>query len=417
MQAKGRMEYHLPAEFTPQRPAVTFSHAQHGISIAEHPLASKLPRASENKPTVAGDPELFTSLARPEGTPTSIDDWLTQDRGLLGLHVVSFTDATLVVLYYSHTSFDLMGWGAIMKAWTHVIHGREHLIAKPFGGDPGSADFDQFKDLGLKPTEPHILTDRKMKMGTMIGYGARNVLDLAVKAKENRVVCIPKSFLDKLRAQSIEELKAKAKPGEVPFLSEGDVLAAWWARLIASTSLSPSSKRTISFQYAADARKALGLSTDPSRAPYLSNLFTMLYTFMPARDMIAAPVSHTAREIRRSIVEQGTRAQVESYCAMQRREPGKMLPLLGDAGMQTVTMSNWRKADFYGHDFSPAASADEDREKELYPSYIQTTYLPFKFPEGFTVTGQDSMGNYWLAGFRVAGLWAKIEKALDELEV
>ncbi|KAF7537112.1 hypothetical protein G7054_g3994 [Neopestalotiopsis clavispora] len=411
------IEYHLPAEFAAERPAVTFSHVRHDTSIAAHPLASQLPRAQGDKPTIAGDPELFTSLARPEGTPTSIDDWLTQDRGQLGLHVVSFTDATLVVLYYNHTSFDLMGWGALMTAWTHVLHGREHMVAKPFGGDPGSADFDPFKDLGMNPTEPHVLADRHMKMGSLIGYGARNVLDIAFKAKENRIVCIPGAFIDKLRAQSMAEVSAVAGPGETPFLSEADVLAAWWARLAASTSQSPDSERTISIQYAASARKALGVSTDPSRDPYISNLFSILYTLKSARDMINTPVSHTAKEIRRSIVEQGTRQQVEAYYALQRQGPGKVLPFMGDAGMHSMTISNWGKANLYGHDFSPAALSAQDRGIAQYPSYIQTTQLPFNFPEGFCIIGQDNQKNYWLYGFRMAGLWAKVEKALSDLDV
>ncbi|ETS76628.1 hypothetical protein PFICI_12015 [Pestalotiopsis fici W106-1] len=415
--AQGEIEYHLPAEFTPERPAVAFSQVQTGMAIAAHPVASQLPRAHGNRPIIAGDPELFTSLVRPEGMPTSINDWLTQDRGLLGLHVVSFTDATIVVFYFNHTTFDLMGWGALMTAWTHVLHGREHLVAKPFGGDPGSTGFDQLKDLGTNPTEPHVLAHKHMKIGSLIGYGVRNVFDLAFKAKENRIVCIPGAFIDKLRARSMAELSAAAEPGATPFLSDADVLAAWWARLAASTSQSPDSERTISIQYAASARKALGMSVDYSRDPYLSNLFTMLYTIMPARDLINKPVSHTAKEIRRSIVEQGTREQVESYYAIQRQTPGKMLPFMGDAGMHAVLMSNWGKANLYAHDFSPAALFSEDRGKAQYPSYIQATQVPFNYPEGFLVIGQDMQKNYWLYGFRMAGLWAKVEKELAELDV
>lgn len=117
------------------------------MAIGEHPLASQLPKAS-SRPAVVGDPEQFTPLARPFGTPTTLEDYLNQDRGQLGLHVVSFTDATLVVLYYNHTSFDLMGWGALMTAWTHELHGRGDQIVTPLGGDPdGEEDFDPFRNL------------------------------------------------------------------------------------------------------------------------------------------------------------------------------------------------------------------------------------------------------------------------------
>ncbi|KAM0806699.1 hypothetical protein AB5N19_07036 [Seiridium cardinale] len=414
----GQIEYHVPAEFTAQRPGVSFSHMQHNTPISEHPLASRLPRASPNntKPVVAGDPEEFTSLMRPEGTPSSINDYLTQDRGQLGLHIVSFTDATLVVMYYNHTSFDLMGWGALMAAWTHVLHGREDLVATPVGGDPGSDDFDSYQNLGTNATETHKLADHHMKMSGMVGYGARNIVDIAFKSKENRIVCVPGTFIDKLKSQALSDLQAAAGPGEKPFLSDGDVLAAWWARLASSTILDSQSTRTVSIQYAASARKALGLSTDPAKDPYVSNLFTILYSLLPACDIINKPVSQTAHQIRRSIIEQGTREQVEAYFALQRQGGGKMLPLLGDSNMHMMTISNWTKADLYGHDFGPAALSPEVR-KTQYPSYVQTTQLPFNFPEGFCIIGQDSQRNYWLYGFRVAGVWAKVEAALAQLEL
>lgn len=396
---------------------MTFSHVKHGMPISAHPLASQLPHASGGKPAVVGDPELFTSLVRPEGTPTSIDDWLTRDMGLLGLHVISFDDSTLVVLYYNHTSFDLMGWGALMTAWTHVLHGREDLVASPIGGDPGAADFDQFSGLGTNPTEPHIMADRHMNLAGLLGYGVRNIVDMTWRAKENRIVCIPGAFVDKLRAQSLAELQEAAGPGETPFLSEADVLAAWWARIVALSSQPPDSDRTISIQYASSVRKALGVSTDFSKDPYVSNLFSILYTLIPARDIINAPVSRTAKEIRRSIVEQGTREQVEAYFALQRQSFGKIFPFMGDSSMHLMTMSNWGKANLYGYDFSPAAVSAEDGAHAQYASYIQTTQLPFNFPEAFCIIGQDSQRNWWLYGFRIAGLWAKVEKALAEMDL
>ena len=395
---------------------MSFSHVDQVVPIGEHPLASRLPRASA-RPAVVGDPEEFTALARPEGTPASIDDYLTQDRGQLGLHVVSFADATLVVLYYNHTSFDLMGWGALMTAWTHVLHGREHLVARPVGGDPGSDNFDPLREVGTAPTAPHVLGGRAMPLSGLLGFGVRNAVDMGFRAKECRIVSVPEVFIRRMREQALAELRAAAGPDdEEPFVSEADVIAAWWARLTVSQLVAADSNRTVSIQYAASARKALGLSTDITVDPYVSNCFSILYTLMPASEMIARPVSHLAAAIRRSIVEQGTREQVEAYFALQHRAPGRMMPLFGDAGMHMMTLSNWGKANLYGHDFGPAALSAEDRTRGQFPSYIQTTQLPFSFPEGFLFMGKDVAGNLWIYGFRVAGLWAKIEEALASMD-
>lgn len=253
-QEQGELEYHVPATFTAERPAVTFSQERHDMPISSHSLASQLPKAS-NRPAVVGDPVQFTPLVRPPGTPSSIDDYLNQDRGQLGLHVITFNDATLISLYYNHTSFDLMGWGALMTAWTHELHGRVDEIQTPVGGDPGDGDsFDLMRNLGTRPTEPHILADRHMATSNLVGFGFRNALDLGFRAKECRIVCLPRAFVEKLHEQAISELKAEAaKNGasaqeQQPFLSHGDVLTAWWARLAVSQMLPAESQRTITIQ-------------------------------------------------------------------------------------------------------------------------------------------------------------------------
>lgn len=91
------------------------------------------------------------------------------------------------------------------------------------------------------------------------------------------------------------------------------------------------------------------------------------------------------------------------------------MPLFGDAGMHMLVVSNWCKADFYGHDFSPAR-VDGVVGAPVYASYVQAVQLPLEFPEGTLVVGQDQDGNYWLYLFRVKGLWAKVERVLDEID-
>lgn len=218
------------------------------MPIQQHPLASQLPKAS-TRPAVVGDPEHFTPLARPPNTPASLDDYLYQDRGQIGLHVTTFVDATLVVLYYTHTTMDLMGWGALLAGWTAELHGRGHELPVPLGGDPGDAGFDPMSELGAHPSEPHQLAQHHMPMSGLLGFGLRNSLDLAVRAKECRIVCVPGKFVDQLRAQALDQLRAEAPAGSAaPFLSHGDVLSAWWTRLTVSQLMTADSERTITIQ-------------------------------------------------------------------------------------------------------------------------------------------------------------------------
>lgn len=98
-----------------------------------------------------------------------------------------------------------------MTAWTHELHGRGDQIQTPVGGDPeDSDDFDPTRNLGTNPTEPHVLADCHMATSGLVGFGFRNVLDMCFRAKECRIVCLPRAFVEKLYEQTISELKAEA---------------------------------------------------------------------------------------------------------------------------------------------------------------------------------------------------------------
>lgn len=142
----------------------------------------------------------------------------------------------------------------------------------------------------------------------------------------------------------------------------------------------------------------------------------MVYSLVPAHELLARPVSWLAQQMRRAVVEQGTRAQIEAYFALQRQMPGRVMPFFGEAGMQLMTFSNWCKADMFGHDFS-AARQDTADGAPLHPSYLQTIQLPLEVPDGLPIIGRDQQGNYWMSGFRVKGLWDKMEQSFAEMDV
>lgn len=75
-QAAGKIEWHIPREFTAERLAVRFSHVKHRVSAAEPPTARKIPALSE-RPMVVGDPHELADLACEEGyQPGEISDYL-----------------------------------------------------------------------------------------------------------------------------------------------------------------------------------------------------------------------------------------------------------------------------------------------------------------------------------------------------
>ncbi|RSL86800.1 hypothetical protein CEP51_002594 [Fusarium floridanum] len=402
---QGGLEYHIPEEFTAQRPAVGFTRVDYsGVTKADHPLASRLPKPS-SRPAVVGGPDECIDLACGPGCPTSIDDYLYTDRPILGLHVVSLKDATLVTLHWLHIACDALGMKALVGGWVATMQGQEVPAQLGFDADP-------LEELGKHPKEAHKLADQRMNTGNLLTYAFKNGYSLAFGKKECRMVCIPGAFLDKLRTTALEELSAVGVQN--PFLTDNDVLVAWWTR-IALSHLPPDSDRPVTVQLAMSLRKALEKDLLPPGNPFVSNCFGFTNLLLPAMNFKREPVSSIASQMRTALNEQGTRAQVEAYQAMVRDSIAPLPVFFGTGNTYQISYSNWTKADLYGADFSAAAVTP--RDEPLYASYIAHCQVPFQFPEGFIVVGKDSHENTWLCGYRVQGLWDKVEQELAALDV
>lgn len=349
-----------------------------------------------------GDPDQLKDLISPAGSPSTLDDYLKSDRPTLGLTVTSFKDKTLIVLHWPHLALDCMGMKALVAGWSLVLQGREDEIATPVG-----FDLDPLAELGKHATEPHKLADRRVSKLGLASYVLRNAYGLAIQAKEIRMVCIPAAFWQTLHATALEYLKSETESEGPRFLSENDVLTAWWIRMtVAHLGLGPDT--TVVAQTGMSARKALeDDDTLPAGHPYLSNAFGFFNVILTAKDILDKPLGWLAMRVRGAISEQSTRGQLEAYMALQRANYN--LPVFfGHSNMHQVSFSNWQKAGLFSADFSAAAVPD----KLSRVSYVQQNQVPFAFPEGFIMSGKDGEGNWWLSGYRKKGYWDMLEAEL-----
>lgn len=374
------------------------------MNAADHPIASRLPKA-KSRPAVVGDPDDFVELFRREGAPLKLDDYLNSDAPQIGLHVVSFKDKTLVCLYWPHTLMDAMGKRGLIDAWTLILQGRADEVRPAHGSDA-----DPLADLGTKPTEAHKLGDRQMSTLAFAMYGVGNVLDL-VRTQENRMVSVPASFVDKLRETA--ELDVSTASEKPPFLSDSDILCAWWTKL-AISHFPPNSKRTVVLNNAFSLRTPLAGDLLPADAgPYVSNAVSFLPVVLTADEIRNNSLGYVAAAIRRAIVDLGTREQVEAFAAQWRASGSKLPPFFGDRNMHMLTYSNWCKAKLYDTDFSAAVvTPGGGPVKTGRPSYIQNNQFGLVLPNGFPIIGKDSEGNVWLSGYMNKGHWGKIEEQL-----
>ncbi|PKX92298.1 uncharacterized protein P174DRAFT_512929 [Aspergillus novofumigatus IBT 16806] len=404
--AAGQLEFHIPTEFSSQRPAIAQTHIHHETPLSQHPVSAFLPKPSA-QPAIVGNAEDLRPLYEGLNCPTKLDDYLYEDRSVVGLHVVSFHDATVLTLNWIHAAFDATAKKAILDAWNLVMLGREDQIPTPV-----SYREDALKDLGTNPLSPHALADRKTSTLGMIRWALSNVTDLFFRSQETRIICVPAGFVENLHAVAMKELVSfPPGPGEErPFVSEGDILTAWVARLAVSH-LSQYPDRTVAIQNAFSARKVLRQYL-PADQPYIANCAFFFNVLVPVKDVLGRPLSYTAWQIRRAIKQQTTAEQTEAYCALLRSSgQSKLPPFFGDSSMHMLSFSNWTKIDFFGLDFSAAALKGAG---PVRPKYIQNVQTPYKFTEMFPIVGKDEQGNYWLSGTRTTQNWDIIEQALRE---
>lgn len=77
---------------------------------------------------------------------------------MLGLHIVSFTDATLATLSWSHVLLDDMRRKALLDAWSLVLQGREDEVLPLHG-----VETDPMATLGTHPTELYQHVDKAVE--------------------------------------------------------------------------------------------------------------------------------------------------------------------------------------------------------------------------------------------------------------
>jgi len=418
-QGQGKLEYHIPTSYDEKRPGFIYEQVEYAAKIGEHPIGCKIPRAT-SRPLVAGNVAELKPLTRSPDTPTTINDFLYSDRPQLSIKITSFEDATLVSLSWPHTFLDAMGRVALFKNWIAVLEGREQDV-QPLHG----YDSDPLITLGTKPTEPSALAGRQIQGFSFFIFILRYLHELLwYPREESRVVCLPGHFIQGLKQEALEDLSKEEQKGDnKPFLSDGDIICAWWSRRVMEV-LRPASYRTVAIMNSFGLRAALSRDLLPADRAYLSNASLGIYAFTSVRDILTKRLGVIASKVRESIAQQGTREQIEAFTALARDSiaiKGRGA-IFGDSSSIYVVMTNWSAAKFFEVDLS-AAVIKEGLPREVRanalgkPSYVHgdSIFTGYSARCAFPIMGKDAAGNYWLSGTLRKGLWSEIERTLEVL--
>jgi hypothetical protein len=162
--------------------------------------------------------------------------------------------------------------------------------------------------------------------------------------------------LDELSTSIFREGKS------IPFVSESDVLLAWWVRTLYGA-LGLRTNKTIMVCNVLNLRTSLHETFMSVDSVYMGNALGMSPTFLEGRQILDESVGQIALRIRMSLSKQRTMEQVEAMGALQLQEIERTgYPVLvGDPQMLILPCSNWHKARLFDMDFSATVVPDSSQ--------------------------------------------------------
>lgn len=396
-----------------------YSHVNLDISIDEDPLASQLPKATD-VPSLHPGPMRFRSLGSGPGSPTTMEDYLNSDNPQLALHIVSYTDATLVSLSWPHTMTDAMGRRALITAWCQVLAGNESEVAPLLGAreDAASALGAALPTYGQE--EAYALAEKQLRGLQILFLMFRSLWDILFMPKVLQTIVFTRQAVSRLVQEAREDISNDDQVDKGAFVSEGDVLTAWSTRM-AALALPRGSTRSIVVGTVFELRGRLK-SIFQSGGVYIQNLVFSATAVLPATEVVGKPLGHVALAIRRTITMQTSESQIRAQAQALRRslDGSGHMPGFGDASSLIVGFSNWTKGDFFNVvDFGPAVvhKGEERRERAGKPVYFhsQTHEETPMAINIFNILGRDAEGNMWITGYLPPAVWLVVEEELRRL--
>ncbi|KAJ4017479.1 hypothetical protein NW752_001385 [Fusarium irregulare] len=422
MNHKGKLEIHVPQMFDLERPAIGFHHDTFDISINEHPLASQLAKPTPEQPSIQDQHPELTNLGVPPGTPRCLDDYLQSDHPQLTLHIVSFTDATLVSICWPHIAVDGVSLGHIGHAWSLALAGRMSEIPPML-----SAGDDPMATAGRDPdfTQSHPLEEQQITGWRMYLFAFYYIFDLLWwRTIESKAIFLPGRYAKQLRRQAIDSLS------EEQFVSESDAIVAWLAIAVASALFPKGSNRPLTIGNAYDLR-GRAPSLFPEQEAYIQNAVFPCWATIPATTIHSrddGTLGSIATAVRGSIQDQTTEASVHAQARLTRDalELSGVPPLFGDANQFTIHFASVRADLAEALDFTPAImSRRVSQDKDVWPSspgrpvyyHIKCISPNNMLARNYSLISRTSSGDYWIHGNYPPEVWKSMKSMLRSLKI
>ncbi|KEY74818.1 hypothetical protein S7711_06505 [Stachybotrys chartarum IBT 7711] len=433
LSAEDKIEIRTPRVYTKQRPPFQFSKQVFAGRTLDHPVAKNLPRAR-------GKAELFPGIAWQFNPLTIGPEWaldfanhVARREPILGIHVALFDDATLISIRWVHVVCDYMGMKGLLLAWTMALHERYEDIP-PFLG----AYEDPLKRVGASPSEePYVLADMQLTPDAFKKTYDRYLEHVeAYPTTVRRMFVLPPWALRRIKMDFIGgsssdklEILPKGALFNGQFVSDGDILAVWSARLCCGI-LPAARDRPVLIMGMYEARSCLPdifprREDKPSASPFfVANATFSTYSNTTLRTLRQEPLVKTALVVRQAVASQ-TRAPQVHALLHRLREAAANAPenpaVYAREDSWILVSSNFSKMDYFNAiDFSPAVVATAAEDHGASPGKIawhQWTTLEhtIHIRNQFQVGGRDAKGNTWMMAILPPETWAVVEAHLASL--
>ncbi|KAF4955673.1 hypothetical protein FGADI_4366 [Fusarium gaditjirri] len=281
---------------------------------------------------------------------------------MIGLHIITFQDATLVTITWPHVLFDAVGFSHLMEAWSAVLAGHKERVPKII-----DAKEDVLYNLGdiSRAGPQHAASEARILSGlAFILFVIRMLWIILTRPTiESRIICLPKDVVDKLHQQALDDIKGENSEQGDSWVSPSDAILAWLSRALVDSK----TPRSISMTTPIDERTRISQLQNDS--VYVQNMILGSFINITQNDL-RGPLGKQALVSRRGLLQQLDESNLIGILQLFRvrwDSSKTRAPIFAAPGSQLLVTSNRLKIDlFTAAAFGPAViqtSKGQQRKK------------------------------------------------------